>query len=54
MRELNGNLVILGVDTITDEVFDYFTDRPIRIHKGKEGNEAVMAVSVDATKERTF
>jgi hypothetical protein len=36
MRELNGNMVTLGVDTITDEVFDYFTDRPIRIHKGKE------------------
>jgi hypothetical protein len=54
MRELNGNLVTLGVDHITDEVFDYFADRPIRIHKGKEGNEAAMAVKSDAKKERTF
>ena len=54
MRELNGNFVLLGVDTITDEVFDYFTDRPIRIHQGKEGNVAAMAVKVDATKDQTF
>ena len=53
-RELNGNFVILGVDTITDEAFDYFTDRPIRIHKGKEGNVDAMAVKVDATKDQTF
>jgi len=40
MTALNGNLVMFCVDPVTDEVFDGFTDRPVRIERGEEGNEA--------------
>jgi hypothetical protein len=39
MTALNGNLVMFCVDPVTDEVFDSFTDRPVRIKRGEEGNE---------------
>jgi hypothetical protein len=40
LTALNGNLVMFCVDPVTDEVFDGFTDRPVRIKRGEEGNEA--------------
>jgi hypothetical protein len=40
LTELNGNLITFCVDSITDEVFDGFTDRPVRIKRGEEKNEA--------------
>lgn len=40
MTALNGNLVIFCADPATDEVFGGVTDRPVRIKRGEEGNEA--------------
>jgi hypothetical protein len=39
ITELNGDLICLDADPITDKLFDCFTDRPVRIKRGKERSE---------------
>lgn len=35
IRELNGGLICLGVDPVTDKLFDCFTDRPVQNYEEK-------------------
>ena len=52
--ELNGDLICLVVNPITDKLFDCFADRPVRIKRGEEGNETELKLEKVRSKNVSF